>query len=95
MIAIVTCYVDEDNVLCLARTLAIFLFVAFLEDKTPVIRDEKGRERQGDDESDDAQQTAPNGETQQDDGWLQTRYMTHDFRGEIDVLNGLHDCKDG
>ena len=77
------------------KSTLLFCLVYFLENEAPVIGNEKRRKRQGNDKPDNAEQAAPNGEAQQDDGWLQTRYMAHDFWRQEDVLNGLHDCKDG
>ena len=65
--------------------------VCFFEDKPSVIGDEQCGEGQGDDEADDAQQTAPDGEAEQDDGGVQAHDVAHDLGREIDVLYGLHD----
>ena len=69
-------------------------FVCFLDDKSSVIRNEQSGEWEGNDESDDAQQTAPDRKAQQDDGRIEPHGTAHDARCKDEILNGLHHDKD-
>ena len=69
-----------------------FLFAVVEE--LVVVGQHEGGERQGDDHAQHAEQTAPHGEGEQDDGGVEARNLAHHLGHDDAVLNDLHDAED-
>ncbi len=59
-----------------------------------VVGDDEGGEREGDDETYETEQAAPDGEGEKDDGGVEASDFAHDAWGEHPVLDGLHHAED-
>ena len=75
------------------RNEVIFSLVSF--EHAAVVGDEDGGEREGDDQADEAEEGAPDGEGEEDDGGVEPHGLAHDARSEEHILDDLHDAEDG
>ena len=77
----------RHNVLRLRRAAV----VDFFRHITLVVSDDERRQRQGDNQADEAEQCAPHREREQDDGGIKPHGLAHYLRRQHHVGDGLHD----